>query len=132
MKLGYIILYVRDLDATVAFYERAFGLERRFVHESGYAEMATGDTALAFATEALAASHGGPFRPSRPDEPPAAMELAFTTQDVPAAYERAIAAGAAPLVPPETKPWGQVVGMCGTLTVSSSRSARRWGTDPAL
>ena len=39
-----------DVAQAVAFYERAFGLTRRFVHESGtYAEMETGATALAFA-----------------------------------------------------------------------------------
>ena len=49
MKLGYVIVYVADVAATVAFYERAFSLKRRFVHESGqYAEMETGATALAF------------------------------------------------------------------------------------
>ena len=55
MKLGYTIIYVADVLATVAFYEKAFGLARRFVHESNlYAEMETGSTALAFAGEAFA------------------------------------------------------------------------------
>ena len=40
MRLGYVILYVPKVVAAVEFYERAFGLARRFVHESGrYAEM---------------------------------------------------------------------------------------------
>ena len=51
MRLGYVIIYVPDLEETVAFYEKAFGVSRRFIHESGYAEMETGATALAFATE---------------------------------------------------------------------------------
>ena len=51
MRLGYVIIYVSDLEATVVFYEKAFGIARRFIHESGYAEMDTGATALAFATE---------------------------------------------------------------------------------
>jgi lactoylglutathione lyase len=43
MELGYVIVYVPDVAATVAFYERAFGIKRRFIHESGtYAEMETG------------------------------------------------------------------------------------------
>lgn len=55
MKLGYIIIYVTDVAATVDFYERAFGLARQFVHESGlYAEMATGSTSLAFSSESVA------------------------------------------------------------------------------
>ena len=44
MKLGYTILYVSDVEKTVAFYEAAFGLTRRFIHEGGYAEMDTGET----------------------------------------------------------------------------------------
>lgn len=54
MKLGYVILYVADVGQTVDFYEAAFGLKRRFVHESGqYAELETGATALAFVHEAF-------------------------------------------------------------------------------
>jgi catechol 2,3-dioxygenase-like lactoylglutathione lyase family enzyme len=50
MRLGFVTLYVPDMAATVEFNEHAFGLSRRFVHESGrYAEMETGATALAFA-----------------------------------------------------------------------------------
>ncbi|MGH2373808.1 MAG: VOC family protein [bacterium] len=42
MKLGYVILYVKDVAKVVSFYEAAFGLARRFVHESGqYAEIET-------------------------------------------------------------------------------------------
>ncbi len=40
MKLGYVILHVPDVALAVAFYERAFGLVRRLIHDSGqYAEM---------------------------------------------------------------------------------------------
>ncbi len=34
MQLGYTILYVEDVIATVEFYEAAFGLNRKFIHES--------------------------------------------------------------------------------------------------
>ena len=58
MRLGYTVLYVPDVERTVSFYEDAFGLDRRFVHESGdYAEMETGQTALAFASNDLASSN---------------------------------------------------------------------------
>ncbi|MDR6126390.1 catechol 2,3-dioxygenase-like lactoylglutathione lyase family enzyme [Sphingomonas sp. SORGH_AS438] len=50
MKLGYTSIYVADVLAMIDFYERAFGLKRRFVHESNlYAELNTGETVLAFA-----------------------------------------------------------------------------------
>src|ERR1700722_3748841 len=38
MQFGYTILYVRDVEKTVAFYESAFGLKRKFVHDSGNGE----------------------------------------------------------------------------------------------
>ncbi|HSP42147.1 MAG TPA: VOC family protein, partial [Luteolibacter sp.] len=55
MKLGYVILYVKDVPRAVAFYEDAFGLGRKFVHEAGmYAEMETGGTTLAFVAYGVA------------------------------------------------------------------------------
>jgi lactoylglutathione lyase len=110
MKFGYCILYVPDVPAALAFYERAFGLSRQFLHESNsYGELATGITRLAFAAESLAATHGD-YRPSRLTEAPPAMEVALVTDDVAAAFERAVAAGAKPHAKPEQKPWGQTVG----------------------
>ncbi|WP_052289959.1 VOC family protein [Scytonema millei] len=58
MKFSYTILYVKDVTHAVAFYERAFNLKQRFIHESGqYAEMETGGTTLAFASNELARSN---------------------------------------------------------------------------
>ncbi|XXF75349.1 VOC family protein [Myxococcaceae bacterium GXIMD 01537] len=110
MKLGYVILYVPDVPASVAFYEKAFGLQRRFLHESGtYAEMETGTTALAFASEALAKDNGLTVRFHRPKEDAAAVEVALVTPDVQGAYARAVGAGAVAAQPPKQKPWGQTV-----------------------
>lgn len=111
MKLGYTILYVPDVKHAVVFYEDAFGLSRRFVHESGdYAEMETGTTTLAFASDDLASSNfDAEYRPANPDALPPAFEIAFVTDDVTGAFERAIEAGAAALAEPKEKPWGQVV-----------------------
>jgi len=110
MQLGYVILYVPDVGATVEFYERAFGLRRRFVHESGdYAEMDSGNTKLAFASETLAASHGFGFSTTRADGEPPSFEVALVTEDVDSSYGAAVAAGAVAVQPPERKPWGQTV-----------------------
>ena len=38
MKLGYVFLYVDDVEASLGFFEKAFGLPRRFYHESGYGD----------------------------------------------------------------------------------------------
>ena len=110
MQLGYVILYVPDVEAAVAFYERAFALTRRFVAGGDYGEVETGATALAFAGEHMAEGGGGRIRPSRPDDPDAAaVEVAFVTDDPAAAFARAVAAGARPVQPPAVKPWGQTV-----------------------
>ena len=110
MRLGYVILYVPDVTAAVEFYERAFGLARRFVHESGqYAEMETGATALAFVGEAFVSATCHSFRSNRPDQEPAGAEVAFVADDVKAAFDKAVAAGAASYVQPHDKPWGQTV-----------------------
>ncbi len=110
MRFGYVIVYAPDVLACVEFYERAFGLARRFVHDSGqYAEMETGETALAFAAEALVSATGRTFRPNRRDGEPAGVEVALVADDVQGAFERAVREGASSDVPPHETPWGQTV-----------------------
>jgi len=111
MQLGYTILYVKDVPRAVAFYEDAFGLSRRLVHEAGmYAEMDTGSTTLAFAANGLAKSNlPCGFQENNRSHPPAGFEVAFITDDVVAAYDRALAVGAQAVAAPCTKPWGQTV-----------------------
>ena len=60
VSLGYVILYVDDVAGTLAFYEEAFGLRRRFFNDDNgmaYGELETGATRLAFASFKLANSH---------------------------------------------------------------------------
>lgn len=110
MKLGYTIIYVDNVPDTVAFYERAFGLKRRFIHESDlYAEMETGETTLAFAGNEAAEMNGIAITPNSKETLPAGWEVCLVTDDVQGAYEYAINAGAAPLSAPALKPWGQTV-----------------------
>jgi lactoylglutathione lyase len=111
MKLGYTIVYVSDVAASLAFYEQAFGLKRRFLHDSGsYGELDTGQTTLSFAAHELGDANfpGGHVRADRSAQP-LGMEIGLVTQDVPAAHMKAVAAGARELSPPTTKPWGQIV-----------------------
>ena len=110
MRLGYVIVYVPDVVATVAFYERAFGLTRRFMNETGqYAEMETGGTALAFAQEDFVASNGLAFRKNRAGDAAAGVEVGLVSADVAASFKIAIDAGAVAVVAPNRKPWGQTV-----------------------
>lgn len=110
MKLGYVIFYVPDVEATLAFYETAFGLKPRFIDESGYGELETGVTALGFASEALMERNGVHFHPGRPSDaksPPA--EIALIVGDPQSAFEQAVRAGATPVMEARAKPWGQTV-----------------------
>ena len=111
ISFGYTILYVSDVEASLAFYERALGQRRRFVHESGqYAELDTGATALAFAAHELAAANvPGLYRPERRSGPQPTFEVCFVTDDVQGVFDRAVTEGARPVTPPQTKPWGQDV-----------------------
>ena len=111
MKLGYVIAYVADVDATIEWWERAFGLSRRFVAEDGsYGELDTGATTLSFASHEMGkANLPGGFVAHDPAGPPAALEIALVDDDVPAAHARAVEAGARELAGPKQKPWGQTV-----------------------
>ncbi|MBK1636211.1 VOC family protein [Rhodovulum adriaticum] len=106
MKLRYTILYVADVPATLDFYSRAFGLETGFLHESGdYGELVTGDTKLAFSSTGLMTELGK--SPGTPDPAHPVFEIAFETDDVRAAFDRARDAGASAVQEPRDEPWGQ-------------------------
>jgi uncharacterized glyoxalase superfamily protein PhnB len=111
MEFGYTILHVDDVQKSVEFYEQAFGLKRRFIHEGGqYAEMETGSTALAFASNELAATNlPDGFRRNSISEKPAGIEIALLSTDLEAAHAHAINCGAKEVVAPKRKPWGQTV-----------------------
>jgi uncharacterized glyoxalase superfamily protein PhnB len=109
MKFGYTIIYTADVEKSIAFFELAFGLKRRFIHESGYGELETGNTALAFASNELG-SGNLPNGYIKADEgKPLGIEIALVTDDVHGAFDRAVIAGAESIKAPTSKPWGQVV-----------------------
>lgn len=108
MKLRYTILYVDHVAETLAFYEKAFGLTRLMLHESGtYGELATGDTKLAFAEIDFLKSIGK--TPARPDKSAPTFEIALETDDVARAFDHAVASGAGAAMAPTEMPWGQVI-----------------------
>jgi lactoylglutathione lyase len=111
MKFAYTIVYVPEVEASLRFFEQAFGFTRRFLHESGtYGELETGSTALAFAAHELAAlNFASGHVAAHSSAKPLGIELGFVCDDVPAAYARALAAGAVAIAPPQSKPWGQEV-----------------------
>jgi lactoylglutathione lyase len=113
VSLGYVILYVKDVSASLTFYEKAFGLSRRFFNDDqgkAYGELETGAARLAFASLELVKTHlKQEMVIASPDRPPLGFEVALVTQDVAALYARALKAGATSLSEPAAKPWGQIV-----------------------
>ena len=111
MKLGYTIIYVPSVADSLHFFAHAFGLERKFLHESGdYGELKTGETTLAFASHALGSMNfpQGHVHASE-SQLPLGMEIVLVTDDVELAHTSAIKQGAKELAAPVAKPWGQIV-----------------------
>ena len=113
VSLGYVILYVKDVSASLAFYESALGLSRRFFTDDNgkaYGELETGAARLGFASLELARSHlKQELVVASVDKAPLGVEIALVTADVAALYARAVKAGATSVGEPAAKPWGQTV-----------------------
>jgi len=113
VSLGYVVLYVKDVSASLSFYEKAFGLTRRFYNDDNgkaYGELETGAARLAFYSFELARTQVKEgFVAASPDKPPLGVEIALVTPDVQALFAQALKVGATVVTQPETKPWGQTV-----------------------
>ncbi len=111
VSFSHTILYVKDIPKALSFYKDAFDISPKFVHESNqYAELNTGQTVLAFASESLAAYNlPNGYVPHDVAKLPLACEIVFTVPDVQAWYEKALKAGAKHIAAPQQKPWGQTV-----------------------
>ncbi|MGD1938210.1 MAG: VOC family protein [Cyanophyceae cyanobacterium] len=111
MKFGYTIIYVPSVPESLAFFEAAFGLPQKFLHESKtYGELDTGETVLAFASHDLGnANFPKGYVAAHSSSQPLGFEIALVTSDVQIAHDRAITAGATEVSPPAQKPWGQTV-----------------------
>lgn len=110
MKLGYTLFYVNDVVSSMDFYEKAFDLEKGFLHPSNtYGEMITGGTKLGFVSHEVAGSHGFKYKKQSSDSELPSFEIGFVTDDVEAAFNKAIDSGAQVLMNPENMPWGQIV-----------------------
>jgi len=94
MKFGYTIIYSNDVEKSIEFFENAFGFKRRFIHESGYGELDTGDTTLAFVSHDLGSSNLPNGYIKTDSDKPLGIEIALVTESVEEAFKKAIEAGA--------------------------------------
>jgi len=110
MKYGSTVLFVENVKESIAFYEAAFGFPTKFFDEAfGFAILNAGGSELG-----LSSFKGGeqmmPGKFQKPSEGKTeGVEIAFYLDDVPAAFEKAIAAGATEMASPKKMPWGQSV-----------------------
>ncbi len=111
MTFSHVIYYVEDIEKSLLFFKKVFGLETNFFHESGaYAELSTGATTLAFTSDSLAMSNlPDGYKTNSNRELPLGCELVFTSKDIKGLYLKALDHGAKDVLAPMHKPWGQIV-----------------------
>lgn len=111
VKFGYTILYVENVEESIAFYENAFGFSRKFITpESDYGELSTGETTISFASKKLAGQNlKEGFIESNLNNKPFAIELGLIADDVPETVQKATSFGAVLITEPTQKPWEQIV-----------------------
>lgn len=111
MTYAYTILYVRDVQRAMAFYQQVFALPEKFCSpEKDYGELATGNVTLAFARFELASSNlSRGFARADAKAMPFGIEIGFKSKDVDGTVQKAIAAGATLYEQAQPKPWGQTV-----------------------
>ena len=118
-RLGSTVIYVEHgVKEVLDFYQAAFDLTIRYYDDAlKFGELEAGGN---FPTIMIASYAAGEYMvgegfPRSADKRPQDVELAFLMSDVPAAYARAIAAGAKPLRAPRVMPWGQTVAYVASI-----------------
>lgn len=99
-RLGHVILYVGDLEVSVAFYRDVVGLPHRFT-DAGYAEFGTGATRLA-----LYERRRAEWLTGQPVAPGPAGEIVLVVDDVDAVVATLRERGVRLLSGPTDRPWG--------------------------
>jgi len=100
MEIGYVILYVEDLDASVEFYREVVGLAYKFT-DAGYAEFSAGGVRFA-----LYERRRAEWLTGRAVAPGAGGEVVVMVADADACGARLTAAGVPVLSGPADRPWG--------------------------
>lgn len=99
-RVGYVIRYVRDLEASVAFYRDVIGLDFKF-SEHGYAEFDAGEVKFGLYER-------GRLQELIGEEPEQGIEgeILVPVEDVGAEVTRLRAAGVEVMTGPIDRPWG--------------------------
>jgi lactoylglutathione lyase len=100
MEIGYVILYVEDLQVSVGFYRDVVGFAYKFT-DAGYAEFDAGGVRFA-----LYERRRAEWLTEGTVTPGAGGEVVVTVDDVDAYAERLREAGVPLLSGPADRPWG--------------------------
>jgi lactoylglutathione lyase len=122
VKFGYTIMYVPDVAASLRFFNAAFQLPTKFLHDGGdYGELDTGSstTTLAFCSHELGTANlantnfsmirASDYNDVTTQRQVLGMSISLVTDNVSTLHASALSHGATELVAPTTKPWGQIV-----------------------
>jgi lactoylglutathione lyase len=102
-KPDYIVVYVSDMQRSVAFYRTVLGLPLKFT-SPGWSEFDTGSLTLALHYG------GGTVLAEQPGRPPAGVaHLAFVVGDIQSTYEALQAMGASFSLPPQIQVTGNTI-----------------------
>jgi uncharacterized glyoxalase superfamily protein PhnB len=99
------IIYVDNVEEVLDFYYQAFGFSAvELTESSDYGELNTGQVTLGFASHPFAqAQFKQSYIRSQPKQPALGFELKMLCENVVESYDKAVAAGAEPLMPPISK-----------------------------
>ncbi|MBE0369604.1 glyoxalase [Pseudoalteromonas sp. MMG013] len=99
------VIYVDNVEEVLDFYYQAFGLNATELTESAdYGELNTGEVKLGFASHPFAqAQFKQSYIRAQPKQPALGFELAMRCKNVSESYDKAVNAGAEPLMPPCNK-----------------------------
>ncbi|CAH9049636.1 hypothetical protein PSECIP111951_00388 [Pseudoalteromonas holothuriae] len=105
MRYAKTVIYVDNVEEVLDFYYQAFGLSTQALTEAGdYGELDTGEVVLGFASHPLAqAQFKQSYIRAQPKQPALGFELTLCCYNVSESYDRAVIAGAEPLMPPSGK-----------------------------
>lgn len=104
--LGYVVLFVEDLDRTLAFYVDKVGLPVRFRAE-GYAELTVEGSKLALLARSRVPELAGNAHANRPAAGTHEASVTLLVEDVDRIHRELAAHGVAFLGAPKDRPWGQ-------------------------
>jgi lactoylglutathione lyase len=104
--LGYIVLFVEDLERTLAFYAGKVGLPVRFRAE-GYVELAVEGSKLAFLARSRVSELVGDAHAGRPTSGSHESSVTLLVEDIDRTHRELTARGVTFLGAPKDRPWGQ-------------------------